>query len=108
DLTHAACVAGRTCAEFEHDPGKRVAGRGDDGVVINEYAHIRDAACGRRKSGQSRLYDWVCAVAKPSWEKFLADFIRPFLLLASARWNRVESVRSIPDKLWCDGADVVS
>src|ERR1035438_8098509 len=108
DQTHAARLAGRTCAEFEHDPGKRVAGRGDDGLVVNEYASIRDAACGRRKSGQSCLHDWVSAVAKPCWEKFLADFIRPFLLLAPARRNRVQAVRSIPDKLWCEGTDVVS
>src|ERR1035438_1640729 len=106
--SHATRLAGRTRAEFQHDPGKRVAGRGDDGFVINEYAPIRDAACGRRKSGQSCLHDWVGAVAKPCWEKFLADFVGPLLLLAPARRNRVESVGSIPDKLWCDGADVVS
>ena len=108
DQAHTAWLSGRTCAEFERNPGKRVAGRGDDGVVINKYAPIRDAAGGCRQSGKSCLHDWVCAVAKPCWEKFLADFIGPLLLLAPVRRNRVETVGSIPDKLWRERPDVVS
>jgi transposase-like protein len=72
------------------------------------YAPIRDAACGRRKSRPSHLHDWVSAVAKPCWEKFLADFIGPLLLLAPARRNRVKAVGSIPDKSWRKCPDVVS
>jgi hypothetical protein len=49
----------------------------------------------------------MCVVAEPRWKKLSADSIGPLLLLASARWNGVDSFRRIANQLRCQGPDIV-